>query len=146
MALAPFLLDAPTPVRSELCGGDGFCVRSLLLALGLLVAALAFMAAPAFAHADHAVSDVAVVASDEPAPGAHAGDPDHDVDHNPADHSHPIGEDTYHQKASHSSLDFAHYHVVTVRLAELPCVPHLPVADEAMHGLVLTPPLRPPLG
>jgi hypothetical protein len=124
----------------------GFCVRSLLLALGLLVAALILVAAPAPAHADHDERAAATV-SDAPASSSnHPGDPDHDVDHNPADHSHPIGEDTYHEKASHSSLDFAHYHAVTVKLAALPRAACLPAVDEAACGLTLTPPIRPPLG
>jgi hypothetical protein len=124
----------------------GFRVRSLLLALGLLVAALLFVAAPASAHADHGASGAAVTADDGAAPSAHHGDPDHDINHNPADHSHPIGEDTYHEKASHSSLDFAHYHAVTVKLTELPRAADLPAKNEAAHGLSLTPPIRPPLG
>ena len=121
-------------------------VRSLLVVFGLLVAALVCMAAPAYAHAGHD-GDAAVAAQDADAPVSyHGGDADHDVDHNPADHSHPIGEDTYHEKASHSSLDFAHYHVVTVKLADLPRAANLPVVDEAARGLALTPPIRPPLG
>jgi hypothetical protein len=134
-------------MRLSSCGGDGFCVRSLLLALGLLVAALAFGTAPASAHADHDDERVAAAAgSGAPASSGHHGGPGHDVDHNPADHSHPIGEDTYHEKASHSSLDFAHYHTITVKLAALPRAASLPAVDEADHGLALTPPIRPPLG
>jgi len=112
----------------------------------LLVAALVFVTAPASAHADHGVSGAAVTDGDGAASSAHHGDPDHDINHNPADHSHPIGEDTYHEKASHSSLDFAHYHAITVKLAELPRAADLPAVNEAAHGLSLTPPIRPPLG
>lgn len=121
-------------------------MRNLFIAFGLLVAALVFLAAPAYAHADHAGGAVAHQ-EDAPVHAHHGGaSQDHDIDHNSADHSHPIGEDTYHEKASHSSLDFAHYHSVTVKLSALPRAANLPVADEAACGLALTPPIRPPLG
>jgi hypothetical protein len=122
-------------------------VRRLLAAVGILLAALVFSTAPASAHADH--DDEAVFVAhdgDHLQTPPHGGDLDHDIDHNPADHSHPIGEDTYHEKASHSSLDFAHYQVVIVGLGAMPRAPDLPTTDEAYDGLVLTPPIRPPLG
>jgi hypothetical protein len=121
-------------------------LRNLFIVFGLLVAALVFLAASAYAHADHGD---AAVAHDADAPmHAHHGGAleDHDAEHNSADHSHPIGEDTYHEKASHSSLDFANFHSVTVKLAAPPRAANLPVADEAACGLALTPPIRPPLG
>lgn len=124
----------------------GDCVRSLLVVFGLLVAALVFVAAPAYAHAGHDGDAAVAQDADAPVSTHHGGDVDDGVDHNPANHSHPIGEDTYHEKASHSSLDFAHYHVVTVKLADLPRATNLPVVDEAARGLALTPPIRPPLG
>jgi hypothetical protein len=104
----------------------GMHLRNLFVVLGLFVAALMFADAPAHAHHDRAQ--------------------DQSSDHDPADHSHPLGEDTYHEKASHSSLDFAHYHVVAVKLSALPRAANLPAVDEAASGLVPTPLLRPPLG
>jgi hypothetical protein len=118
-------------------------MRGLLVVFGLLVAALIVVAGPASAHADHDHGAAVAHHSDAPAPSHHSGD---GADHNAADHSHPIGEDTYHEKASHSSLDFAHVSAVTVKLAQLPRPANLPVADEAAHGLALAPPIRPPLG
>lgn len=119
-------------------------MRGFLIIVGMLIAALVSLTAPASAHANHDHAP----AVEEADPAAHSphGDPDHNVDHNPADHSHPIGEDTYHDKASHSSLDFAHYQAITVKLAGLPRAENLPVADEAARGLEPTPPIRPPLG
>jgi hypothetical protein len=121
-------------------------VRSPLVAFGLFVAALTFVAAPAYAHADH--TGDAAVGQAEGAPDhlPHGGAPRHDSDHNSADHSHPIGEDPYHEKASHSSLDVAHFHSVTVSLAVLPRAANLPAVNEAARGRVFAPPIRPPLG
>lgn len=119
-------------------------MRNLFIALGLLVAALVFLAGPAYAHADH--GDAAAAHDADAQTSAHHGDADdHGLEHNSADHSHPIGEDTYHQKASHSTLDFVYFDSVTVRLAALPRAANLPVADEAACGLALAPPIRPPL-
>jgi len=132
------------PVPSEFGGGYGFCVGRLFILFGLLVGALVFLTVPASAHANH---DDATVSEDAGAPVGlpHDGDADHDVNHNPADHSHPIGEDTYHEKASHSSLDFAHYHAVVVRLGEMPRATIHACDDEAACGLAPSPPIRPPL-
>jgi len=131
----------------RLSAGGGARLRNLFIVLGLFVAALMFAAAPASAHANH--DGDAAVGHDAGAPGHvhHDGDAgDQDAAHNPADHSHPIGEDTYHEKASHSSLDFAHYHTVTVKLAAQGRPAVLPDVGEAACGLALTPPIRPPLG
>ncbi len=127
----------------------GICVRVFLVMLLVLIAALVFSAAPASAHADHDHDRDTAVAQDADSPATasrHSGDSEHEVAHNSADHSHPIGDDTYHEKASHSSLDFAHHHTVAVKLAALPRAANLPVVDEAACGLALTPPIRPPLG
>ena len=112
----------------------------------MFIAALAVLAAPASAHADRDGDAALAQDADSPEASRHGGDADHDVDHNAADHSHPIGEDTYHEKASHSSLDFAHYQAFAVKLAGLSRAANLHFADEASHGLEPTPPIRPPLG
>jgi hypothetical protein len=121
-------------------------VRVFLLMFGMFIAALAFSAAPASAHAHHDGDAALTQDADGRADSHHGGQADHDVDHNAADHSHPIGEDTYHEKASHSSLDFAHHQTVVVKVIGLARAANLPVADDAACGLALTPPTRPPLG
>lgn len=121
-------------------------MRGFLIIVGMLIAALVFSIASASAHADRDGDAAVAQDADSPAASRHGGDADHDVAHNPADHSHPIGEDNYHEKASHSSLDFAHHQTVTVKLAAFPRAANLPVVDEAACGLALTPPIRPPLG
>lgn len=126
-------------------GGDGFCVRRLLAAVGILIAALVFSTAPASAHADHHADEAVAQDADDAANAPHRGDADHDVDHNPADHTHPIGENTYHEKASHSSLDFAHYQAIVVGTVGSQRAAILPFVDEIAHGLEPTPPMRPPL-
>lgn len=118
-------------------------LRNLFIVFGFVVAALVFAAAPASAHANHD-GDVAL-GHDADTPGHVHEDSGEDAAHNPTDHSHPIGEDAYHEKASHSSLDFAHYHTVTVKLVAQGRPVALPAADEAACGLALTPPIRPPL-
>jgi hypothetical protein len=139
-------LTLTIPVPFECGGGSlGFCVGRLFVVFGLLVGALVFMTAQASAHADHDDDTTVSEHAGTPAGLPHGGDVDHDVDHNPADHSHPIGEDTYHEKASHSSLDFAHYHNVVVRLGEASRATIHACADEAACGLVPSPPIRPPL-
>jgi LmbE family N-acetylglucosaminyl deacetylase len=124
----------------------GFCVRRLLAAVGILIAALVFSTAPASAHADHHADEVVAQGADHAANAPHRGDADHDVDHNPADHTHPIGENTYHEKASHSSLDFAHHQPIVVKTVGSQRVAVLPFTDRVVHGLEPTPPIRPPLG
>lgn len=121
-------------------------MRIFLLTFGMFIVALVFSAAPASAHA-HQDGDAALAQDADSSANSHHGrHTDHDVDHNAADHSHPIGEDTYHEKASHSSLDFAHYQAFAMKLSGLPRAANLPFADEATHGLEPTPPIRPPLG
>jgi hypothetical protein len=86
-------------------------------------------------------------------PGDHSGDDrsvaDHEQDggdHDPSNHSHPIGEDTHHQKASHGSFELAYEQSLTAlkyrRLErETPAS-----AVEPLHGIDLVPPVPPPLG
>jgi len=110
----------------------------------VLIAALVSLTAPASAHANHdhtsAGADADLLAH---SPG---GAPDHDVDHNPTDHSHPMGEDTHHEKAFHSSFDVADCQAIAMRLARIPRAANLPFVDEASRGLEPAPPIRPPLG
>lgn len=120
-------------------------MRRLLAAVGILIAVLVFSTAPASAHADHHADEVAAQDADHAANALHGGDVDHDVDHNPADHTHPIGENTYHEKASHSSLDFAYHQAIVVRAIGSQRAAILPFVDEIAHGLEPTPPMRPPL-
>ncbi|MDZ4866929.1 MAG: hypothetical protein SGI91_06370 [Alphaproteobacteria bacterium] len=115
-------------------------MRVYLLIVGVFAAVLAFSATPASAHA-HGHGDVATAAAD-----ADAHDADHDADHNPVDHSHPIGDDDYHSKASHSSLDVAHCNVPDAPLAGFVRAHCLPSADQPLRGIALSPPVRPPLG
>ena len=117
-------------------------MRIFLLTFGMFIVALVFSAAPASAHAHHD-GDAALAQDADSSANSHHG---RQTDHNAADHSHPIGEDTYHEKASHSSLDFAHYQAFAVKVAGLPRAANLPFVDEASHGLEPTPPIRPPLG
>lgn len=112
----------------------------------MLVATLAILAAPASAHAHHDGNAVLAQGSDTSPDSQQRQQADHDRDHNAADHSHPIGDDTYHQKVSHSLLDFAHHQAVAIEPRGLLRAAGLPVVDEAAHGLALEPPIRPPLG
>lgn len=123
----------------------GFYVRRLFVVFGLLVAALVLMAAPASAHANHDRSTASSQDAAMPAGLQHDGDADHDVDHNPTDHTHPIGEDTYHEKASHSSLDFAHHQAVVVKLGEMPRAAIRAYVAQPVRGFAPSPPIRPPL-
>lgn len=85
-------------------------------------------------------------------PGNHDGDASSDshhhdgTDHDPADHTHPIGDDTYHQKASHNSFDVAH----DLRLSELKYSASarevLPPHFVREGGIDVVPPVPPPLG
>jgi len=120
--------------------GKGLLVRVYLLIVGVFAAVLAFWATPASAHA-HGHGDLAIAAAD-----AEGHDGDHDASHNPADHSHPIGDDDYHSKASHSSLDVAHCLSPDVPLAGLVRAHCLPRTDQPLRGIALSPPVRPPLG
>jgi hypothetical protein len=122
-------------------------VRVYFLIIGVFVALLAFSAVPASAHA-HGHGDIAMAdaGAGTELPDHEGGPTDHDIGHSPADHSHPIGEDDYHIKASHSSLDVADYHVVHVKLACVARADRLPDVHEPVCGIALSPPVRPPLG
>jgi len=85
-------------------------------------------------------------------PGHHDGGVSSDAhhhngtDHDPADHTQPIGDDTYHQQASHSSFDVAH----DLRLSEFKYrVSAREVAPPRFvreGGIDVAPPVPPPLG
>ena len=66
--------------------------------------------------------------------------------HNPDDHSHPFGQDDYHQKVSHASLDFA-FGLGAAPLAWVAAGPsEIVAANEYARGITLSPPVPPPLG
>lgn len=105
--------------------------RAVFVLLGLLIG-LAFAAGPANAHATAAP--------------ATATEHDHAKAHEHATHhSHGIGEDTYHQKASHCSLDFPFEGKTPPFARASTALVKIATKDEARHGLVLAPPVPPPL-
>jgi hypothetical protein len=114
------------------------------LIVGLLAVLMAFSAAPALAHA-HGHGDVAVDEAQSSGDGAEDGVHHDESSHDPIGHSHPIGEDDYHDKASHSSLDFAHCHAMSSDLAGGVRAFCLPRADRPLQGIALSPPVPPPL-
>lgn len=141
----------------------------MLLAIAGLLAALVLWTAPALAHGSHrAPADKSVTVAEkelapapriclfsqngaraEPAPDAdmkikpsHEADPTHDA----TDHSHPIGEDTHHQKAAHGALDVAHSQDQTDEKREILQQPEAPQSTERVCGIDVTPPVPPPLG
>ena len=105
--------------------------RSLSLATAEFVPASMF--SDEGTHGDHS-HDMADIA-------AHAGDPLH----NPDDHSHPFGQDNYHQKVSHASLDFAFNFAVTPLSWVAAGPAEIFAANEYERGLTLSPPVPPPL-
>jgi hypothetical protein len=85
----------------------------------------------------------------EPAPeDAAKVEPPHEADpaHDATDHSHPIGEDTHHQKAAHGALDVAHSQDHSDEKREALQQPEAPQSAERVCGIDVTPPVPPPLG
>jgi len=114
----------------------------LLIALVLVLAGFVILAGAAYAHPvhDHAsASDEATLPPDD-------GDAHHGVRHDSSDHSHPLGENPFHEKSSHSSLDVAH----ELRPSELKFATFArdasPPIAERPGGIDLVPPVPPPLG
>jgi len=143
-------------------------MRTLLAIAGVLIG-LVLWTSPASAHGSHrAPGDKPLVVAEKelaPAPriclfsqnGARAEpapddvtkiEPPHEADpaHNPADHSHPIGEDTHHQKAAHGALDVAHSQDQSDEKREALQQPEAPQSAERVCGIDVTPPVPPPLG
>jgi hypothetical protein len=114
----------------------------LLIALVVVLAGFVILAGAAYAHPGHDRAP----ASDEAAQAPDDGDAHHGVGHDPSDHSHPLGEDPFHEKSSHSSLDVAH----ELRPSELKFVTFArdasPPFAERPGGIDLVPPVPPPLG
>jgi hypothetical protein len=105
-----------------------------VLAIAVFLLGLAMLAMPAAAHGYH------------DGPSMSASEPVRGHDHaNAGHHSHNIGEDTYHQKASHCSLEVAHVQkaVGLTRFA----VAYLQIAakNESVRGITVSPPVPPPL-
>lgn len=142
-----------------------------LLAIAAMLIGLVLVAAPASAHGPHGVAiDKPVTLAEaeeerapgprvclfsqngkraEPAPNKVAeAEPQHEADplHNPADHSHPIGEDTHHQKAAHGALDVAHTQDESDATREALRQPEAPQSTERVCGIDVSPPVPPPLG
>jgi hypothetical protein len=69
-----------------------------------------------------------------------------DPSHNPADHSHPVGEDTHHQKAAHGALDVAHMPAEAHTPPDALARPEAPQATDRVCGIEVSPPVPPPLG
>jgi hypothetical protein len=111
-----------------------FDMRVFVMLL-VLMAGLFVLAETALAHpGDHGGDDKGVA------------DHEHDGgDHDPGNHSHPIGEDTHHQKASHGSFELAYEQDLTAfkhwRLER----ETLAFSVEPLHGIDLVPPVPPPL-
>jgi hypothetical protein len=108
-------------------------MRVLAMVLALL-AGFFVLAPTALAHPGHH-GDEANAAYHEEA-GA---------DHDPRDHSHPIGEDNYHQKASHGSFEIAYEQSLSV-IGSM----HLTRVTTSwsvapLDGIDLVPPVPPPL-
>lgn len=68
------------------------------------------------------------------------------LEHNSADHSHPIGEDEDHQQMSHGSFDTAAQSDTAIERQPTPAKSCANTTDDAMPGFVVAPPVRPPLG
>jgi hypothetical protein len=70
----------------------------------------------------------------------------HGPDHNPADHSHPFGEDPFHELAAHGTVDVA----ARCETANERVPSSVALAFLLMHvraeGIALPPPVPPPLG
>ena len=144
----------------------------LSTAIVALIVGLLLQAAPAAAHGKgHAGrADVAAATPEVPL-GICAIDParleafiahgdraiahDHDAaarehasrDHNPADHSHPFGEDSEHQLMSHGGFDMAAHAEAPAIVGEESIAQSCAAAPRApADGIVVPPPMRPPLG
>jgi hypothetical protein len=112
-------------------------LRVVFVLLGLLFG-LAFAAGTAGAHAT--TSPVTAAEHDHADAHKHA-----DAHEHGEHHTHDIGEDTYHQKASHCSLDFAYMGRTAAFVRVATPVDKIVAANDAAHGIVLTPPVPPPL-
>jgi len=104
-----------------------------VLAIAVFLLGLAMLAMPAAAHEHHG-------------PSASASEPAQVHDHADAGHhSHDIGEDTYHQKASHCSLEVAHVQKAVTLTRFTVTRFQIAAANESVRGITVSPPVPPPL-
>jgi hypothetical protein len=76
--------------------------------------------------------------------GAHGPD---QADHDPADHSHPFGEDSDHQLMSHGGFDMAAHADQPAAVAEESVAQSCATGRSVpLSGFLIPPPVRPPLG
>jgi len=138
----------------------------MIAAIAFVFLGVALMAAPASAHRAAHAPDQTSISNDASAPDSapaglclfsingertkkqppkeNAERPD--ADHGAGDHSHPIGEDTFHQKSSHASADAAHDQDEATLDGIPPAALTTPSANERICGIEVAPPIRPPLG
>jgi hypothetical protein len=131
-------------------------LRGVVAIVGLLVG-MAVTALPAAAHATHSHAPTPRAdrsASAEPAEahGTPAVEAAHDHqaeihDHETAPlHSHAPGEDTYHQKASHCTLDVANMpKTISAPRSAIASV-QIAITEDSLSGITVSPPVPPPLG
>lgn len=142
-------------------------MRSLIAIIGIMIG-LVILAVPASAHAPSSAAQPPTPERAAPAQneapgicilsiggrvvaGATAGndvqrDDHHHGVHDPADHTHPFGEDTFHEKSSHSSLDTAHDQKAADLHGVAPLPAEIPHTEDRACGIAVAPPVPPPLG
>jgi hypothetical protein len=110
----------------------------VVVALMLVLAGFVILAGAASAHPGHDHDHAATADG-----GGHA---HHGADHDSSDHSHPLGEDPFHEKSSHSTLDVAHERRLSEMKFVAPARDASPPFAERVGGIDLVPPVPPPLG
>lgn len=125
----------------------------LFAAIIVLMAGLFVVSKPGAAHGEpgHSHAEHSRHHADEPEAPSDTGERDeHRLEqqsHDPAGHSHPVGEDTQHQKSSHFvGVDFAHGDQANVLKLPVMSVGRHLVANQRVSGVFVRPPIRPPLG
>lgn len=144
-------------------------MRWLIVIAGLCVAVFGATPALAHAHAKKAAPEThrtvpppaplkarpaspcevrtAVVREAAPPVETHVHSHDHDGgEHNPADHSHPVGADVLHQIMFHHSVDAAFQVEFALPARTSATAETIDHRDERRTGITVLPPVPPPLG